>query len=130
MKNFLENIRSKDDSQKVMIAFVSAIVITLVIVITWITIINLSEKKEVAKETTPKKSEEVTPLSNIGSQVSEIKSMFGNMMAQFNDSKDIIQAIPEIIEEAEVQQENDFENSTSTSAVNSTTTTEIESSDE
>jgi Tfp pilus assembly protein PilO len=110
-KNFLEKIRQKDDSQKILISFVFAFLITFVIVSTWWTWSSAKEKT-VIKQEQGKKTQDVTPISNLGNQFSEIRSMFGDVLTQFNDSKEILQAIPEIIEEIE----------------NSTTTIEIESS--
>ncbi len=117
MENFLEKLRKKDDAQKIAISFVVAIVVTFVITATWLTWSFAKEDKKEVKEA--EVSTEVTPISNLGSQASEIKSMFGQVMEQFQSSKDMIQAIPDAIEEQE--------NASTTTTVNSTTTVQIES---
>ena len=123
MKNFLEKLRQKDDAQKVALSFFTALILTFVIGSSWLTWSLSKDEKEVEKKDDT--SEEVTPLSNLGSQAGELKSMFGDFIGQFNESKEILKAIPEVIDE-QMQATTTSE----TTTTNSTTTLEIESSSE
>jgi uncharacterized alpha/beta hydrolase family protein len=119
MKEFIDNsldkLRKKDDPQKVVISFIAAAIITFVIVSSWLTWNLVNDDKETSQtQDTKKASQEVTPISNIGSQASEIKGMFGELVEQFKSTQEVLEAIPEIVEEQQ----------------NSTTTMEIESSSE
>src|SRR5690606_37614536 len=97
--DFLEKLRQKNEAQKAVISFVSAIVITFIITVTWFTWTLTKEKKqEVVAEN---KKSDVTPMANLSSQMAEIKSMFGEAMEQFKYSKEIIKNISEITEEIE-----------------------------
>lgn len=124
LNNSLENLRQKNDPQKAVISFIAAAVITFVIVSSWLTW-TLVKDEEVKTPVEEKPSEEVTPISNLGSQASELKEMFGDLLSQFKSTKEVLEAVPQIIE-----QENTVNSTTSASSTNSTTTIEIESSTE
>jgi hypothetical protein len=126
MKEFLDNsldkLRKKDDPQKAVISFIAAAIITFVIVSSWLTW-TLVKDEEVKTPVEEKPSEDVTPISNIGSQASEIKEMFSELIGQFKSTQEVLEAIPQV----EVQ-ENTVNSTTSATTTNSTTTMEIESS--
>lgn len=135
MWDFLDKLREKSDAQKLVLSFVFALIITFVIVATWMTaVFSTKEKEEVKQEVEIKRADAVTPLSNIGEQVGEIKSIFGELMSQFGSEKEVIYELPEVSEDGEIQN-NDIVTSSSTASTspeavnsNSTTTSEIESS--
>jgi mannitol-specific phosphotransferase system IIBC component len=105
MKNFLEKLRQKNEAQKTMIALIASAVITFVIASSWFTwTVTKEEEKIVQSE---QKTERITPISNLNSQFSEIKSMVSEFNTQLKESKELLK---------EVQ--------------NSTTTLQIESSTE
>lgn len=126
MKEFLDNsldkLRKKDDPQKAVISFIAAAIITFVIVSSWLTW-TLVKDEEVKTPVEEKPSEDVTPISNIGSQASEIKEMFSELIGQFKSTQEVLEAIPQV----EVQ-ENTVNSTTTATTTNSTTTMEIESS--
>lgn len=115
MKNFLEKIRQKSDAEKSIYAFVFAGVLTFVIASTWFTW-TVSKEEEKSNAT----KEEITPISNLGSQVSELKEMFGQFGSQVQESKEILNEIKQIT--STTTETKDY------SSENSTTTSEIESS--
>jgi len=123
LNNSLENLRKKDDPQKVVISFIAAAILTFVIASSWFTWSLVNEEEQNIPEE-KKTSEQVTPISNLGSQASEIKGMFGELIDQFKSTQEVLEAIPQVVEEENL-------NSTTTaSTTNSTTTLEIESSSE
>jgi Tfp pilus assembly protein PilO len=133
----LNKLREKTDAQKVVISFVSAIVITFVIVVTWFTLSFSSKEEEEKGVEVKEQTEEVTPISNIGSQISEIKSMFGELFSEIKSSEEEIKEIPTMIEEIENQANIDMASSTASTTVSttistttSTTTLKIESTNE
>ena len=82
MWKLLEKLRQKPEPQKVMIAFVASLAITIIIVAIWLPTV-LNKKEEIKK---PKEeinlAKEVTPLANIGSQISEIKNIWNEGVGQ------------------------------------------------
>lgn len=90
MRNFLEKLRQKDDAQKTVIAIVGALVITFVIVTTWLTWNFAQEEKE---EKVAKKKTDVTPISSLSSQVAEIGNIVGEFKEQLEISKEMMQEL-------------------------------------
>jgi len=119
MKSFLAKIRQKSDAEKTMYAFVSAAILTFVIASTWFTWVVSKEEKEALKKE-DHITEEVTPISNLGSQFSEIKEMIGEFNTQYKESKEILNEIKQVT--STTTETTDY------SSDNSTTTSEIESS--
>ena len=85
MWNFLNKLRQKPDPQKQLIAFVSSVVITLIIAGTWLAFVLADDEEEIVYKGVEKRDPiaDVTPLANIGSQFSEIKSIWGDVTSQF-----------------------------------------------
>ncbi|MFA7193381.1 MAG: hypothetical protein WC087_00485 [Candidatus Paceibacterota bacterium] len=128
MWDFLDKLREKSDAQKLVICFVFALVLTFVIVVTWLTVVfSTSDEKEVKQETEIKRADEVTPLSNIGEQVGEIRTIFGELMSQFDSEEGDIYELPEV-EGGTTTITNLSTTTAGTNDLNSTTTLEIESS--
>lgn len=128
MWNFLDKLREKSDAQKLVISFFFALLITFVIVVTWLTVVfSTEDKKEVKQEVEIKRADEVTPLSNLGEQVGELKSIFGELMSQFKSAEEAIYELPEVTEEY-VSTTTTASTTTEIDILNSTTTLEIESS--
>lgn len=118
MWNFLDKLRQKNDAQKLVVAVGLSALITFVITATWIAAINVSDKSE-EDQVEAKSKDEVTPISNIGDQVGELKGMFSEIFSEFKSTKEVFEELPAMMEE--------YENVDTENATNSTTTIEIES---
>lgn len=114
MWKLLEKLRQKSDSQKILISFLGALVITIIIVLLWLpTVIKKDDEKLIQIENTQEKRDpvsDVTPISNLGSQISEIKQIWNEA---FNQLK---------------KEETPTLNATTTIDLNQATTSQIESS--
>lgn len=94
MWNFLEKIRQKPEPQKKLIALISAFVITVIIILIWLPTVFSEKKIETVKQEVVKERDpisEVTPIANLGSQLAEIKSMWGEVTSQFKKKEVNIQ---------------------------------------
>ncbi|MFA7252272.1 MAG: hypothetical protein WC027_00205 [Candidatus Paceibacterota bacterium] len=87
--SILEKIRQKDDRQKKIFSFVSALVLTLVILVGWLSLSNKSESNLVIEKQENKLSS-VSPMQMI-------RDEFSKAFANFNQSVEIVSTTTEEI---------------------------------
>lgn len=114
--SILEKIRQKDDRQKKIFSFVSAFVLTLIILVVWLSFSKRSDDNLVLGKAENKLSS-VSPLQMI-------KDEFSEAFAGFNEFGEEVVPVEVLIENEEISSSTATSTATSTDSTDTSTTTE------